>query len=349
MRRALITLSLCGLALTGCGTVVPSLGYRSTAALPKVPVRVQLAIELEARPPLIDPDYQEELAKADDPLLGQSLKDAVERDLTENGPFTVDPLSPDATLKLRVDASVRGDDTAWGWVPPFFLPALGLPTYSRRISVTVRAELIHTSGVLLADAAARAECRRYSGWYYGGEIDLSCATAPVLEELRTRLSEKSERVLSVLARLPRPPLPPPTWAPGTGPVVAVFDFEGDLAGNGPLSGELAGYLATRLAERIGYRVVPPEQVRARLLQEKQQSFRACYDSSCQIELGRALAAQKTVATRVLRAGEVCALTTTFYDLGTETTERATSVRTRCEPDALLLGVDQVVAQLESGS
>lgn len=337
------------LCLYGCGTVVPSLAYRSQEVMPKVPVRVKVAVELMPAVKVVDPDFQEELERADDPLLGQSLKDAVERDLEENGPFTVDPVAPDATLHLLVEASARGDDTAWGWVPPFFLPLLGLPTYSRWISVTIRAELRHDNGVVLADAAARAQCRRYSGLYYGGEVDLSCATQPVLEELRARLSEKSERVLTVLARLPRPPLPPPTWAPGTGPVLAVFDFEGDAGLAEPLPGELAGYLATRLAERIGYRVVPRDQLRARLLSEKQQSFRACYDSSCQIELGKALAAQKTVATRVLRAGEVCALTTTFYDLGTETTERATSVKTTCEPDALLGGVDQVVAQLVAGS
>jgi len=79
-----------------------------------------------------------------------------------------------------------------------------------------------------------------------------------------------------------------------------------------------------------------------LAQSKQDTYRACYDESCQIEVGKALAASKTVSTTLLRVGSRCAFTSTVFDLRTEAADNASSVQTSCDEDALLDGVDRVV-------
>mgnify|MGYP000334928875 CR=1 FL=1 len=50
-----------------------------------------------------------------------------------------------------------------------------------------------------------------------------------------------------------------------------------------------------IAERVG---VSEGQVLDRLNQLKRASYRACYDAACQIELGKALAAQKVLAAAI---------------------------------------------------
>jgi hypothetical protein len=129
------------------------------------------------------------------------------------------------------------------------------------------------------------------------------------------------------------------------PIVALFDLR-DAAGE--LSAQsveqLTEYLAARLAAS-GFRVIPRDQLRARLVQEKTKSYRACFDQSCQIELGRALAAQKSVACKLLRLQGQCALTALIFDLRSEATERAATVETGCADAQLLEGLRKLAVQL----
>jgi len=87
-----------------------------------------------------------------------------------------------------------------------------------------------------------------------------------------------------------------------------------------------------------YGIADETQLRSRLQGEKVGSYRQCYDQSCQIELGKAIAAQKTLASKLLKVGETCAITATLYDLKTETAERGASVRVACEDSKLMDGI-----------
>ena len=71
-------------------------------------------------------------------------------------------------------------------------------------------------------------------------------------------------------------------------VLAVFDVE-DKSGkiDREVLEQLSDYLATRLSELAGFQVVPRSDLRARLAESKADSFRACFDEACQIELGKA--------------------------------------------------------------
>ena len=130
-----------------------------------------------------------------------------------------------------------------------------------------------------------------------------------------------------------------------GPIVAVFDTDDQGSGlDRTLLTRLTDYLATRLTEG-GYRIIPRSQVKQRLLEAKKESYKECYDQGCQIELGRELAAQKTLATTILKIGGSCQLTSVLYDLKKSTTELAASAEAPCDEKELLGAVKQIAAKL----
>ena len=86
-------------------------------------------------------------------------------------------------------------------------------------------------------------------------------------------------------------------------------------------------------------------MRRQLSDSKQASYEACIDEACQIEVGKAVAAQKSLSTKIIRVGRQCALSTTLFDLKTEATETAASVRTPCSQESLMDGIDALVKKL----
>jgi hypothetical protein len=127
--------------------------------------------------------------------------------------------------------------------------------------------------------------------------------------------------------------------------VAVFDMEDRGAG---LSREtlnnLTDYLAAMLTEG-GYQVIPRDQIRERLKQQRKESYKKCFDQSCQIELGKEMAAQKSLATKVLKIGKKCRVTGDLYDLRRAASEKAATAGSGCSEDELLAAVEEVAAKL----
>ena len=108
------------------------------------------------------------------------------------------------------------------------------------------------------------------------------------------------------------------------------------------------YLATKVAGVPGYQVVPRDQLLKRLRKQKRSSYKACYDQSCQIEIGRELAAQKSLSTKVLRLGSKCVVTIALYDLRKAATERAADATGGCGIGALVRSIESAVAKLALG-
>src|SRR5262249_35929284 len=125
-------------------------------------------------------------------------------------------------------------------------------------------------------------------------------------------------------------------------VLAVFDVE-DKSGKiaREVLEQLSGYLATRLSELGGFQVLPRSDLRARLGESKADSYRTCFDEACQIELGKALAAQVVLSTRILKVGNQCALSSNLQNLKTETSVGAASVRTDCSTNNLMDAADKL--------
>lgn len=129
-------------------------------------------------------------------------------------------------------------------------------------------------------------------------------------------------------------------------IVAVFDVE-DATGrfDEPLRGQLTDYLAAAFGRLPGVAVVPRASVADALAKSKAESYRACFDERCQIELGKALSAQRSLATKILGVGQFCALTAALFDLRTETTARAATQKAACRAEAMFAALDALVAQL----
>lgn len=146
---------------------------------------------------------------------------------------------------------------------------------------------------------------------------------------------------------PEPPSQTKPPAPANAPIVAIFDVE-DLTRKvaAPARAQLTEYLTATAARTLGWRVVPRAQLKAELESEKAKSLSACVDEACQIELGKAVAAQQALATKILEVGKQCAVTSTLYDLKTEAVIAAASVKVACSTNDLLGSLDEVVQQLE---
>jgi hypothetical protein len=130
------------------------------------------------------------------------------------------------------------------------------------------------------------------------------------------------------------------------PVVAVFDIENR---GSPLSGEqmttLTDYLATKLGEGGKFRIIPRAKLRERLRGQKEASHKACYDQSCQIEIGKELAAGFTVSTAIARMGKTCLITANIYDLKKAATARTATGKAPCQVDALVGEMEKVAEKL----
>ena len=139
---------------------------------------------------------------------------------------------------------------------------------------------------------------------------------------------------------------------GPGPrrsIVAVFsvhDSAGLLKKNE--IAQLTTYLGTALTTTGLFKIIPQDQIKARLLDGKLGSYKDCVDETCQIELGKTLSAQKSLATQLIKVGKKCAVTASLYDLRTETAEKGAMVNTGCSSDELLEAMQQVAKQLAGG-
>ncbi len=131
------------------------------------------------------------------------------------------------------------------------------------------------------------------------------------------------------------------------PVVAVFEIENR---GSPLSYDeliaLTDYLGTRLGEHGRYQIIPRQEIKKRLVQAKKESFKQCYDQSCQIEVGRELAAQFTVSASISKVGRTCIITSALYDLRKAATTTTASAKGPCTADDLLAAMDKIAAKLE---
>jgi len=144
---------------------------------------------------------------------------------------------------------------------------------------------------------------------------------------------------------------PPTRAADRRPVVAVFDVECGprVTLPKPALDGMAEYISSRLTESGRYQVVPRDQLKQRLVQEKTGSYKECFDQSCQIEIGKELAAEKTLATRIVKLGRRCTVSLTFYDLQKSATEVAATQHGGCEEDQVVDSLDKALGKVLGGS
>jgi hypothetical protein len=130
------------------------------------------------------------------------------------------------------------------------------------------------------------------------------------------------------------------------PIVAVFAVEDKTE---TFSEEqrniLTGYLSSKLTESGAFSIVPSSQLRDMLRQEKLESYKECYEQQCQIEIGRELASNKSLASTIIKLGSTCVLTSVLYDLAKAASEEAASVKGACVIEQLVKAADEITSKI----
>lgn len=113
----------------------------------------------------------------------------------------------------------------------------------------------------------------------------------------------------------------------------------------PLTDQLRVSLASR-----GLRVIDrgtQERALAEIIEdEKARSYDDCTDESCQIPLGKALAATHILRTSLSRFGRMCAMTAELIALRESVTVRANTARGECSEESLLDVAMELIAGIE---
>ena len=126
-------------------------------------------------------------------------------------------------------------------------------------------------------------------------------------------------------------------------ITAVFDIESkSIPIKTGVMVDLGDYMFVRLAA-AGFRLTPQGQVRERVIELKRESHHDRYDQSCQIELGKAIAAKKSLSSRLIRIGNLCVLQSTIFDLLTESIDKGAEAQGPCTVSGIMASIDRVIA------
>ncbi len=132
------------------------------------------------------------------------------------------------------------------------------------------------------------------------------------------------------------------------PIVAVFNIE---ANGVKLSGVVLERLTDALGSMIasqGYQIVPRSELKKRLVEQKAESQKICYDASCQIELGKELAAQKSLSTQIIKLGKKCKVMLTLFDLKRSASEAGVYESGGCDEEGIVQSLESAVQKLVGG-
>ncbi|MBK8013661.1 MAG: PEGA domain-containing protein [Deltaproteobacteria bacterium] len=126
-------------------------------------------------------------------------------------------------------------------------------------------------------------------------------------------------------------------------VIAVFDpIDGDHVLTERDGAALGDHVAGLLGRVEGVSVVPRDSVRAFVTAEKAKSYEACFAEACQIELGKALAAQKSFTLRLSRLGDQCVVKADLIDLLKEASEWSGSLIKPCTAAEIVKAFETMV-------
>lgn len=115
-----------------------------------------------------------------------------------------------------------------------------------------------------------------------------------------------------------------------------------------LSDQMRVFLAVRRV-RVIDRGAQEAAFRAMVEEEKQRSYGSCIDETCQIPLGKALAATHILRAGLGRFGQTCTTNGELIDLRSEVTIAAGSTRSDCSEEGLLDAIEKLSDELIRGS
>jgi TolB-like protein len=133
------------------------------------------------------------------------------------------------------------------------------------------------------------------------------------------------------------------------PTVAVMPIEDQAGKLEPAVTKTAtGYLRDALAATNEFIVIDESRRRSKLDEiidrKKKESYKECYDESCQIPLGKALSADSILRAKVRKLG-TCILSVELVDLAKEATVAATKEDFDCKIGGLKTAIDKTTNRL----
>jgi formylglycine-generating enzyme required for sulfatase activity len=138
----------------------------------------------------------------------------------------------------------------------------------------------------------------------------------------------------------------PSLARAERPVVAVFALENKGTRFKPEElDRLLDYIGAALAESGRFQVVPQDELKRALSTQKQESYKACYAESCQIEIGKEVAASKSLAGTIARFGKQCIVTLKLFDLAKSAQEAAGTAKGGCDEAEVVASLDAALAKV----
>ena len=111
-----------------------------------------------------------------------------------------------------------------------------------------------------------------------------------------------------------------------------------------IGNQLRIFLVERGAKTID-KGAQDQALRDQVADLKKDSYKACYDDSCQVELGKALAASHILRTKITRFGEQCVLNGELIELKREVVVSASAARGTCKEEGFLAMIEQVAGNL----
>ena len=131
----------------------------------------------------------------------------------------------------------------------------------------------------------------------------------------------------------------------TQPVVAVFDIENAAGLAAADITSLTDLTSALVSASSSFKVAPGSELKKALEDKKAESLSACYDQACQIEIGKEIAAAKSLSTKISRMGEQCMVTMQLFDLREGASERGSVSRGGCDAKSLLASVEKATKEL----
>lgn len=133
------------------------------------------------------------------------------------------------------------------------------------------------------------------------------------------------------------------------PVIAVFEIEDATKRPKKLPAALTDYFRVKLAETRVVKVVDKgdqeQQLKKLIKAERKSSYKTCVDESCQIPLGKELAADKILRAKITRFGRSFVLAAELIDLASGASAGAASDKNDGTEEGLMASVENIAKQL----
>ncbi len=133
-------------------------------------------------------------------------------------------------------------------------------------------------------------------------------------------------------------------------VLAVMELEVRTPRLGAeVAGRAVDYLRARLTATRQFAIVDrtrqEQALREMLVQQKKESYAACYDEGCQVPLGKALAADTILRSSVSSLADFCTLSSELVDLAKEAALGGGLEKFDCTEAGLVQAIERLVPQL----